>query len=520
MTSPDLADTPKITPEDYLRRIRSSSVYNVAQVTPLQPAPQLSQTTGQQVWIKREDLQPIHSFKLRGAYQRMANLPAEAFKNGVIAASAGNHAQGVARAARELSTSALIVVPETTPVIKQEAIKRLGAQLVLHGDSYDEAYTHALTLGDQQNRAFVHPYDHPDTIAGQGTVGLEILNHLDEIDVIFAPVGGGGLISGIALVAKQLSPTTQIIGVEAEDADAMTQSLRLGQRVVLPQVGAFADGCAVKQVGEETFRLCQDLLDGMVTVSNDEICAAIKQTFEECRALPEPAGALSIAGLTKWSATQRKPHRAVAVLSGANLNFDRLQFIAERTKTGSGTEAVLAVHIPETPGAFKKLCNALGKRNLTEFNYRFADPQNAIVFAGVSVTGPSDADQLKSDLSLAGFVYSDLTHDETAKLHLRHLVGGRNPDPTPERFFRVDFPERAGALAAFLDQLGSRWNISLFHYRNHGSDRGRALVGFQVPPDTNQDFETFTQNQPFPMAEETESKSVELFLTHRTPELR
>lgn len=503
-----------VSPEDYLRRIRSSAVYNVAQVTPLDPAPQTSQTLHQKVSFKREDLQPIHSFKIRGAYQRMANLPSAAYQNGVVAASAGNHAQGVAHAAAVLGTQALIVVPETTPTIKQQAITRLGATLVLHGDTYDEAYTQALQLADEQNRAFIHPFDHPETIVGQATIALEILHQTENPDAVFVPVGGGGLIAGIALVLKSLSPQTRIIGVEADEADAMAQSLRQARRIVLPTVGNFADGCAVKQVGEETFRLAQTFVDEVVTISTDEICAAVKQTFEDCRALPEPAGALALAGLTKWSTGQPKNQNLVAVLSGANLNFDRLQFIAERTKTGSGQEAVLAVHIPETPGSFLRLCQTIGKRNLTEFNYRYSDPQRAVVFAGVSTTGPQDKQNLKNDLSAQGFVYADLTQDETAKLHLRHLVGGRNPDPTPERFFRVDFPERPGALAHFLTQLGDRWNISLFHYRNHGSDRGRALVAFQVPPATNLDFKTFLKNQPFPMQDETSSEPIRLFLSH------
>lgn len=502
----------ELTRSEYARLVQTSSVYNVARISACDFSPTLSRKTGQNVWIKREDQQSVHSFKIRGAYQRMANLATAAFEAGVIAASAGNHAQGVAKTAQELGTTALIIVPETTPEIKQIAIRNLGAELVLFGDTYDASYAYAKDLAEQTGRTYVHPYDHPDTIVGQGTIGLELSHQVPNAEVVFIPVGGGGLIAGMAIALKQANPHIRIIGVEAEEADAMTQSLRLGERVNLSHVGTFADGCAVKQVGVETFRLAQDLIDEMVTVETDEICAAIKDMFEANRALPEPAGALGLAGLTKWS--QQNPHglNCVAVLSGANINFDRLQFIAERTKTGSGRELILAVQIPEQPGSFVRLCGAIGKRNLTEFNYRFADQEQAIVFAGISITDPQDADDLKRHISAQGFVYSDLTHDETAKNHLRHLVGGRNPHPTPERIFRVDFPERAGALATFLKQLGSRWNISLFHYRNHGADRGRALVGFQVPPETTTTFNDFAQSQPFPMVEETRSAAVQLFL--------
>ena len=505
----------ELSPEEYLRRIRTSAVYNVAKVTPLDAAPRLSQRLRQNVWFKREDLQPIHSFKIRGAYQRMTGLDSQALALGVVAASAGNHAQGVAWAARELGTAATIVVPETTPEIKQSAIRSMGATLEVFGDTYDDAYHHASEIATRTGREFIHPYDHPATIIGQGTIGLEIFNQIQNADIVFVPVGGGGLIAGVAAVIKQLSPGTKVIGVEADDADAMTQSMRAGERVALSYVGSFADGCAVKKVGEETFRLCQMFVDEMMIVSSDEICAAIKDVFEEHRALPEPAGALAVAGLTKWARTASPGQNAVAIISGANLNFDRLHFIAERTATGSGREMVLSIQIPEQAGSFVRLCHAIGKRNLTEFNYRFGDANQATVFAGISVSGPADADALKHGLSKAKFHYSDLTHDETAKLHIRHLVGGRNPDPTPERIFRVDFPERAGALAVFLDQLGSRWNISLFHYRNHGADRGRALVGFQVPPETSGDFDQFTVAQPFPMREVTESPAIQEFLTHK-----
>lgn len=493
--------------------MRASTVYNVARRTPLQKAETLSRTLGHHVFVKREDRQSVHSFKIRGAYQRMSSLTPQGVRNGVIAASAGNHAQGVARAASVLQIHATVVVPETTPQIKQDAIRNLGADLVVFGDSYDDAYHHALVLAQEQGKEFVHPYDHPETIVGQGTVGLEIHDQAPDLDAVFVPVGGGGLVSGIALALKTLRPKTKIIGVESEEADAMAQSLRQNQRVLLPHIGGFVDGCSVKQVGAETFRIAQSLLDDVIVVTNDEVCSAVKALFEDLRAVAEPAGALGLAGLARYTQTAPPNQNFATILSGANLNFDRLQYIVERAALGRRTETILAITIPEKPGSFARLCRAIGKRNLTEFNYRFVSDRQATVFAGISVTDQADADNLKQTLSDQGFVYADLSQDETAKLHLRHLVGGRHADPTPERVFRVDFPERPGALATFLEQLGDRWNISLFHYRNHGSDRGRALVAFQVPPGSNHDFDAFTRVQPFPMTEETGSQAVSLFLT-------
>jgi len=502
-------------PEEYLRRMRSSSVYDVARRSSVEISPTISEQLRQHVWVKREDQQSIFSFKIRGAYERMVRLGARGFGNGVIAASAGNHAQGVAVSAKMLSTSATIVVPETTPAIKREAIHKLGADLIVFGDSYDDAYQYAMELGEKRGLSFVHPYDHPDTIVGQGTIGLELVEQIQNLDSVFVPVGGGGLIAGIAMAIRQISPSTRIIGVEADDADAMTQSLRRGERVLLPTVGTFADGCSVRQVGVETFRIAREFVDDMVTVTNDEICGAIKSLFEDLRALPEPAGALGMAGLIKYSQNFEPGSTLCAVLSGANLNFDRLQFIAERAALGRQNEAILAISIPEKPGSFARLCRAIGKRNLTEFNYRFEPGSEATVFAGVSVSDESDLQNLKVSLSESSFAYNDLSGDELSKLHLRHLVGGRHSDLTPERIYRVDFPERAGALGHFLGQLGDRWNISLFHYRNHGSDRGRALVAFQVPVDSASEFELFTQLQPFSMIEVTQSSAISLFLTNK-----
>ena len=503
-----------LSPEDYFRRMRASAVYNVARRTSLNRMASVSAQLGHSVWLKREDEQPIHSFKIRGAYQRMANLATTGFKNGVIAASAGNHAQGVAWAAQVLGTSAVIVVPETTPLIKQKAIRALGAELIVVGDSYDDAYLYALEKGEREGFEFVHPYDHPDTIVGQGTIGLELAEQVSGLDAVFVPVGGGGLIAGVAMAVKSAFPEVRVIGVEAADADAMAQSLVAGDRVLLPEVGTFADGCSVRQVGVEPFRIVRELVDEIVTVGTDEICSAIQATFEDVRALPEPAGALALAGLVKKADEFKPGSELVAILSGANLNFDRLPFIAERAALGRQTETILGISIPERPGSFARLCTAIGRRNLTEFNYRFRAGGVATVFAGVSVRDGGDADEFKRSLSRQGFAYSDLSDNEMAKLHLRHLVGGRHVDSTPERFFRVDFPERAGALAHFLGQLGDRWNISLFHYRNHGSDRGRALVGFQVPCDSAKEFEQFLARQSFPMVEQAQDGPISLFLTN------
>jgi threonine dehydratase len=512
-TEPPLTEC-LLSPEDYLRRMRSSAVYNVARKTSVNRMAAVSATLGHNVFLKREDEQAVHSFKIRGAYQRMATLASQGFKNGVIAASAGNHAQGVAYAARVLGTSATIAVPETTPLIKQKAILALGAELILVGDSYEDAYLFAVEKGEREGYEFVHPYDHPDTIVGQGTIGLELGEQMEKVDAIFVPVGGGGLIAGVAIAIRSIFPQVRIIGVEAADANAMAQSLMTGNRVLLPEAGSFADGCSVRQVGQETFRIARDFVDEVVTVGTDEICSAIQATFEDVRALPEPAGALGLAGLIKKSNEFEPESNLVALLTGANLNFDRLPFIAERAALGSQRETILSISIPEQPGSFARLCLAIGRRSLTEFNYRYVPGEEATVFAGVSVSDRADADDLKTSLSNQGFAYSDLSGSETAKLHLRHMVGGRHSDKTPERIFCVDFPERAGALAHFLGQLGDRWNISLFHYRNHGADRGRALVGFQVPKESRDEFDQFVGRQSFPMTEQTHDRAISHFLTN------
>jgi threonine dehydratase len=503
-----------ISPEEYLRRMRSSAVYNVAIRSALDFCPVLSRRLGNRVFLKREDQQAVFSFKLRGAYNFMARLGGEALSRGVVAASAGNHAQGVALAAQHLGCHATIVIPQTAPEIKQEAIRRLGAELVLHGDAYDDAYTFARDLATREGLTFVHPYDDPDVIAGQGTIGLEIDEQYREpIDAVFVPVGGGGLIAGIALAIKQLRPSTRVIGVEPEDSDAMYRSLASGHRVTLKRVGVFADGVAVKAPGEETFRIAQDWVDEVVVVSNDAICGAVKEIFEDRRAVLEPAGALAFAGLRAYAERcESRDQTFVAIASGANLNFDRLRTIAERAQIGEHHEAIFAVNIPERPGAFRQLCAALGSRNVTEFNYRMGDPSLAVVFVGVQVRDLDERGCLVRELRSQGYETLDLTDDEIAKTHIRHMVGGRCPDAAHERIFHFDFPERAGALNQFLEKLGGGWNISLFHYRNHGSERGRVLCGVQVPPATAGDFARFLSDVGYDFAEQTESAALALFM--------
>lgn len=504
---------PPLSREDYLRRMRASAVYGVAERTPLDFAPVLSRRLGNGVWIKREDQQPVFSFKLRGAFAMMARLDAEALEKGVIAASAGNHAQGVALAAQRLGARATIVVPRTAPEIKQEAIRRLGAELLLHGDAYDEAYAHARLLAQERGLTFVHPYDHPDVIAGQGTVGLEIAEQRrGPLDAVFVPVGGGGLLAGVALALKATRPETRVIGVEPEDSDALSQSLAAGRRVTLEQVGLFADGVAVRTPGEETFRIVQDLVDEVVVVSNDAICAAVKEIFEDRRAVLEPAGALAYAGLRAYAEREGLREKAlVAIASGANLNFDRLRHIAERAQVGEQHEAVFAVKIPERPGSFRRLCAALGERAITEFNYRMSDEDQAVVFAGFQVRDALERHALLASLGREGYEALDLTEDEVAKTHLRHMVGGR-ADAPHERVFHFDFPERTGALAQFLNGLGDTWNISLFHYRNHGSERGQVLCGIQTPPSTSAEFDRFLTRLGYGYQEQTASAALRLFL--------
>ena len=499
---------------DYKQKIENSHVYDVAKKTPLQFQPNLSARIHNRVLLKREDMQPVFSFKLRGAYNKMASLPSDVLKRGVIAASAGNHAQGVALAAQKLKCRAVIVMPTTTPAIKINAVKARGAEVILFGDSYSDAYVKALELEKSEILTFVHPYDDPDVIAGQGTIALEILNaHPEPIEAIFCCVGGGGLLAGIAAYVKAMRPEIKIIGVEAKDAEAMTESLKQGKRVMLDQVGLFADGAAVKQVGEHTFKLSQQYVDEMIVVDNDAICAAIKDVFEDTRSILEPAGALATAGLKEYVERNHLTGKTlIGIASGANMNFDRLRFIAERAEIGEKREAVLAVTIPEKPGAFKAFCRLLGNRNITEFNYRYSDPKFAHIFVGVAIADPVESAKLVLDLQAQDLPTLDLTDNEVAKLHLRHLVGGHAPQAEHEVVFRFEFPEKPGALMKFLDTMGHDWNISLFHYRNHGADFGRVLVGMQVPPADTAEFEKFLANLGYPYWDETHNPAYKLFL--------
>ena len=499
---------------DYLEKILNAQVYDVAIESPLELAPNLSARLKNTVLLKREDMQPVFSFKLRGAYNKMVHLPPAALKRGVIAASAGNHAQGVALAAQRLGCKAIIVMPVTTPQIKVQAVLGRGAEVVLAGDSYDEAYQHALTLEKKRKLTFVHPYDDPDVIAGQGTVAMEILRqHPQPIHAIFVPIGGGGLIAGIGAYVKRLRPDIKIIGVEPIDADAMARSLAAGHRVRLNQVGLFADGVAVKYVGEETFRICKEVVDEIILVNTDATCAAIKDVFEDNRSILEPAGALAIAGAKAYAAKYKlKGKTLVALASGANTNFDRLRFVAERAEVGEQREAILAVSIPEKPGSFKHFCALLGDRNITEFNYRFSDPEVAHIFVGVQVTSRAESRKLVDNLRRHDLEALDLTDDEMGKLHVRHLVGGRAPLVEHEQLYRFEFPERPGALMRFLNSMSASWNISLFHYRNHGADYGRVLIGMQVPAKDKAAFGKFLKNLGYAYWDETKNPAYKLFL--------
>ena len=503
-----------MTHPDYLEKILTAQVYDVAIETPLDAAPNLSARIGNSVLIKREDMQPVFSFKLRGAYNKIAKLSPEKLKRGVICASAGNHAQGVALSAAKIGCRAVIVMPTTTPAIKIQAVRNRGGEVVLAGDSYDEAYAHALELEKAEKLSFVHPFDDPEVIAGQGTIGMEILRqHSKPIHAVFCCVGGGGLISGVAAYIKRIRPETKIIGVEAVDADAMTQSLQAGKRIRLKQVGLFADGAAVKYVGEETFRLCQQYVDEMVLVDTDAICAAIKDAFEDTRAVLEPAGALALAGAKAYAAQHKlKDKTLVAIASGANMNFDRLRFVAERAEVGEQREAVLAVTLPEQPGAYKKFLALIGARSITEFNYRFNDAREAHIFVGIQVASRNESLKLVEQLRKSGYATLDLTDDEMAKLHIRHLVGGHAPQVENEMVYRFEFPERPGALMNVLSQMSAGWNISLFHYRNHGADYGRVLVGMQVPPAEKKLFKEFLKNVGYAHWDETSNPACKLFL--------
>ncbi len=499
---------------DYLEKILNAQVYDVAVETPLDAAPNLSARLGNTILFKREDMQPVFSFKLRGAYNKIARLSPEKLKRGVICASAGNHAQGVALSAAKIGCRAVIVMPTTTPQIKIDAVQSRGGEVVLAGESYDEAYAHALELEKREKLTFVHPFDDPEVIAGQGTIGMEILRqHPKPIHAVFCAIGGGGLISGVAAYIKRLRPETKIIGVETVDADAMAQSLAAGKRVRLKQVGLFADGAAVKYVGEETFRLCQQYVDEVVRVDTDAVCAAIKDVFEDTRAVLEPAGALAVAGAKAYAARRRLKNRTlVAVASGANMNFDRLRFVAERAEVGEQREAVLAVTLPEQPGSYKRFLSLIGSRNVTEFNYRFNDPKEAHVFVGVQVASRAESLKLVEQLRKSGYPTLDLTDDETAKGHIRHLVGGHAPNVAHELVYRFEFPERPGALMNFLSRMSAGWNISLFHYRNHGADYGRVLVGMQVPPAEKAEFRAFLKNLGYAHWNETDNPAYRLFL--------
>jgi threonine dehydratase len=501
-------------PVDYLQKILTAKVYDVAIESPLELAPVLSRRLGNRVLLKREDQQPVFSFKLRGAYNRMAHLSAAERARGVVAASAGNHAQGVALAAQHLGCKATIVMPVTTPSIKIQAVAARGATVVLHGDSYSDAYAHALELQQKLGATFVHPYDDPDVIAGQGTIAMEILRQWQApIDAIFVAIGGGGLISGIASYVKRVRPQIKVIGVQPVDSDAMARSLAAGRRIKLDHVGLFADGVAVKQVGKETFRICRELVDDIILVDTDATCAALKDVFEDTRAILEPAGALSVAGIKAWCERHpSKDHTFVAIACGANMNFDRLRFVAERAELGEKREAIFAVTIPERPGSFREFCALLGKRSVTEFNYRYSDSRLAHIFVGIEVANRRETDDLLAAMRKQKIEAYDLSENEMAKLHVRHLVGGHAPEAEHEILYRFEFPERPGALMRFLDSMSRGWNISLFHYRNHGADYGRVLVGMQVPPSDTRDFRNFLSRLGYPHVEETGNPAYRMFL--------
>ena len=501
--------------EPYVERVLKARVYDAAIETPLEPAERLSRRLGNTVLFKREDLQPVFSFKLRGASNRIAALTPDEAARGVVCASAGNHAQGVALAARRRRIAATVVMPQATPAIKIDAVAALGAEIVLEGEDFDAACTHALALAAARGATFVHPFDDPDVIAGQGTVGLEILRqrHGDTIDAIFVPVGGGGLVAGLAAYVRSLYPSIRVVGVEPVDAPTLHAALAAGHRVKLPRVGGFADGVAVREIGAEPFRLARRYVDEVVLVSTDEICAAIRDVFEDTRAIVEPAGALAVAGLKRWAArTGARDATLIAVNSGANMDFDRLRHVAERADLGAQREALLAVRIPERPGSFLSFCEAIGPRAVTEFNYRYGDRDAARIFVGLALSHPRERGVILSTLREAGFPVTDLSDDEMAKLHVRHMVGGKAPGLADERLYRFEFPERPGALLRFLQAIGTGWNISLFHYRNHGSDYGRVLAGIQVPADTEAAFAAHVAALGYGCVEESSNPAYRAFL--------
>ena len=499
-----------------VERILRARVYDVARETPLESAPRLSARLGERVLLKREDLQSVFSFKLRGAYNMIASLPRDRAERGVVAASAGNHAQGVALAAARLELHATIVMPRTTPRIKVESVDALGAEVVLYGDTYDDARQEAQRRLEATGGVFVHPFDDPDVIAGQGTIAVEMLRqHPEPIDAIFVPVGGGGLLAGVLAYVKFLRPETAVIAVEPDDAASLDAALRAGRPVPLDEVGIFADGTAVRQVGDLPFEIISGRVDGLVRVAVDEICAAILDLFEDTRVLAEPSGALAVAGMKKWVAEKRDgaPRTLIAIQSGANINFHRLRHISERAELGEDREAILAVTIPERPGSFRKLCEALGDRGVSEFNYRYADGDAAHVFVGVELSrGADERRALVTELSAKGYAVVDMTDNELAVLHARHMVGGRAPDLPDERLLRFEFPERPGALRRFLDLMSPSWNLTLFHYRNHGAARGRVLAGIQVPASDDDAFRGYLAELGYPHVDESANEAFQLFL--------
>jgi threonine dehydratase len=501
-------------PQKYVKKILDARIYDLAIETPIDAAPLLSHRLNNQVLLKREDLQPVFSFKLRGAYNKLRHLSDEQLAAGVIAASAGNHAQGLALAAKKMGVKATIVMPQTTPQIKVDAVRARGARVVLIGDSYDTAAAHANKLVEEQGLTYIHPFDDPDIIAGQGTIGMEILRQIPgDLDAIFIAVGGGGLCAGVAAYVKNLRPDIKIIAVESDDAACLDAAMKAGRRVRLKEVGIFADGTAVAQIGKETFRLLKDLVDEVITVSTDEICAAIKDVYNDTRAICEPSGALGTAGVKKYVETHGvEGQTLVAIQCGANIDFDRLRYISERTETGEKREAVLAVTIDEKPGSFEKFCKALRRRNISEFNYRYNDAQQAQIFVGMKVTSDDDRLQLVQELAAKGYAVTDMTDNEMAKLHIRHMVGGHAPQVVDEQVFRFEFPERPGALLNFLVQLGGRFNISMFHYRNHGSAFGRVLVGLQASKKDAREVKQFLDNLGYHYTDETDNEAYRFFL--------
>ncbi|WP_075184856.1 threonine ammonia-lyase, biosynthetic [Teredinibacter haidensis] len=503
-------------PQSYLKRILNARIYDLAVETPLDAAPLISDRTNNQVLLKREDLQPVFSFKIRGAYNKLLQLSEEQRAGGVVAASAGNHAQGLALASQHLGVKATIVMPRTTPAIKVEAVKRRGAKVVLTGDTYDEAATHAKKLVEEKGMTYVPPFDDPDVIAGQGTVAMELLRQYSgPIDAVFIPVGGGGLCAGMAAYIKYVRPETKVFAVEPNDAACLKAAMDANRRVTLPQVGIFAEGVAVAQIGKETYRVLRQTIDGVITANADEMCAAIKDIFEDTRSITEPAGALSLAGLKKYVAeTGCEGKTLVAIASGANTNFDRLRFISESTEIGEKREAIFAVTIPEEPGSYRKFCGLLGKRSITEFNYRFADNRDAHIFVGLQVApDKDDRAEVVQTLEGKGYKVVDMTDNEVAKLHIRHMVGGHAPQANDEIVYRFEFPERPGALLNFLTKLAGRWNISMFHYRNHGAAFGRVLVGMQVPKKEHKQLQGLLKDLGYPYWDETDNEAYRYFLS-------